>query len=78
MPKAALAMTMSFGCSGNKFFGLSLAQAEVGGREESLVLVGSHLEVARQRYLVVAVDAVYDGIVGAQTAEHLAVKLHLV
>ncbi len=48
------------------------------GTEHALVVVGGHFELPGERNLVVAVDAVHDGIVDAYAAIHVAVKAHLV
>ena len=63
--------------SGNKFLGKSLVQAKVGRREDALIGVGGNLKVARKRNLVISVNTVDYGIIGAYATEHLAIKLHL-
>ena len=62
----------------HQLFGLGRLESQITGREDALVVVGSHLEVASQGYLVVAIDAVDDAIVDTQTLVNLLVESHLV
>ena len=64
--------------SSDKFLGSGIGKAKVGRTEHLLVAVCRNLEVAREAYLVIAVDAVHDAVVNTYLLIYLAVEAHLV
>ena len=67
-----------FGGASYQFLRLGRLEADVLRAEDALVVVGRHLEVACERDLVVAVNAVNDAVVDTQTLIDLLVEAHLV
>ena len=61
-----------------EFLGLGNLESQISGREDTLVVLGGHLEVASEGDFIVAVDGVHDAVVDADLLVHLIVEAHLV
>ena len=67
-----------FGRAAHEFFGFGDLESQVGRLEDALVVVGRYLEIARQRDLVIAVNAVDDPVVNTDALIYLMIEAHLI
>ena len=70
--------SLLFGFAALQVLGVGNVQLDVGWFEQLFVFVGGYLEVARQRYFIVAVNAGLDAVVNANLLINALVETHLV